>query len=131
MATYDNSKNEITTPNYPRSYPDNKQCNWNIEVPQGQRIELEFNDFETESCCDYLQVYDGSSSSSNRIGRYSGYSKPSKIISRGNTLFLSWRIDGSQQRKGFKISATLTLTGKYILQHFKWHIPAFLKNILM
>ena len=121
MDTYDNDKNEITTPNYPRSYPRSKRCNWDIKVPQGQHIELEFNDFrlESHSRCDYdyLQVYDGRSASSRSlIGKYCGSSKPSKIISHGNTLFLYWRSDSGTQFKGFKISATLT--GKYILKHF-------------
>ena len=120
-GTYDNEKNEITTPNYPRGYPRNKECNWNIEVPQGRQIELEFNDFrlESERGCnnDYLQVFDGRSSSSRAIdGKLCGHSKPSKIISSGNTLFLYWKSDSSTSFKGFEISATLT--GKYILKYF-------------
>ena len=122
VGTYDNGKSEITTPNYPSSYPDSKQCNWNIEVPQGHLIELKFNDFNLEfhSTCDYdyLQVYDGRSSSSRTInGKLCGSSKPSKILSSGNALFLNWKSDSSQFFKGFEISATLT--GKHILKHFK------------
>ena len=119
-GTYDNDKNEITTPNYPRSYPHSKECNWNIEVPQGRNIELEFNDFrlESESRCnyDYLQVFDGRSSSSRAInGKLCGHSKPSKIMSSGNALFLYWKSDSATSDQGFEISATLT--GKYILKY--------------
>ena len=136
-GTYDNNKNEITTPNYPRNYPENKLCNWNIEVTQGQYIELEFNVFELEysrTCGDYLdyldhdylEVYDGRSSSSPNLGKYCGYSKPGKIISGGNTLFLYWRSDSSHfadfQASGFNISASTKLIGKYILKYFQWHI---------
>ncbi|KAF7256957.1 hypothetical protein EG68_05741 [Paragonimus skrjabini miyazakii] len=38
---------EFTSPNYPNDYPPNARCSWLISVPENQRIELRFLDFES------------------------------------------------------------------------------------
>ena len=54
----------ITSPFYPRKYPDNQNCSWQITAPQGNRIKLEIDmGLQIQQCgpqnsctCDYLQV---------------------------------------------------------------------------
>ena len=111
-GTYDDIKNEITTPNYPSPYPTNKECKWIIEVAQGKRIELEFESFDLESHqrCDFdwLKVYDGGKASSRSLkNKYCGEVKPNTTVSTANKLFLKWHSDQSTTRLGFKISASL------------------------
>ena len=36
---------EFTSPNYPRYYPYNVECNWEITVPKGNKVRLTFNSF--------------------------------------------------------------------------------------
>ncbi|MGH0134647.1 UNVERIFIED_CONTAM: hypothetical protein FKN15_029245 [Acipenser sinensis] len=51
---------EIHSPNYPNPYSVNVDCSWIINVDQGHRVLLTFNDFDIEnhdSCgYDYLAV---------------------------------------------------------------------------
>jgi len=39
---------EITSPNWPREYPTNKQCVWQIVAPPQHKITIEFDKFELE-----------------------------------------------------------------------------------
>ena len=107
-GTYKTNKNEITTPNYPGHYGHHDDCNWKIEAPQGRRIELRFVAFSLESSTDcrydWLQVYDGRSSSSRTIGsKMCGNSPPASIVSRGNYLYLRFKSDEDTPSTGFKI----------------------------
>ena len=111
-GTYTKDDNGIITPNYPSFYPNSKQCDWTIQVPEGSFIELKFQEFrlEVQSACEYydwLQIYDGGSSSSSPLSeKLCGTTKPSNSISTGNKLFLQWESDGSGNDSGFKISAS-------------------------
>ena len=55
----------ITSPFYPRLYPDNQMCSWQITAKQGNRVKLEITDYNIQECgnsnctCDYLQVQNG------------------------------------------------------------------------
>ena len=49
----------LQSPSFPNTYPHNKQCEYLISQPQGQRIVLTFNNFTIEggSCgYDYVEV---------------------------------------------------------------------------
>ncbi len=39
---------EITSPNYPMSYPSSLLCSWTVEPLSGQIIEIQFEGFEVE-----------------------------------------------------------------------------------
>ena len=84
-GTYDNNKQEITSPNYPRNYHNSKTCTWKLEAPQGRRIGLKFLDFDLEqsSGCryDWLKVYNGGSDSSPVLkDKLCGTSRPSNTM---------------------------------------------------
>ena len=102
-CTYNDKRDEITSPRYPNDYTSNEDCEWDIEVPIGKRIELRFVRFRTEASADYLKIYDGRSSSSRQIERLSGFATPSNAYSSGNRLHLKWDSDTSTQELGFKI----------------------------
>ena len=36
---------EFTSPNFPEKYPDNTECNWEITVPEGKKVNLTFLSF--------------------------------------------------------------------------------------
>lgn len=47
---------------YPRTYPNNTVCEWEISVPRGSRIHFRFAelDIENRDCqVNYLRLYDG------------------------------------------------------------------------
>merc|ERR1712110_903008 len=92
---------EIKSPNYPNLYPHNLDETWNLEVASGQKIKLTFESFDLEShssCVyDYVKISFGSDEE-----KYCGSSKPSPIISSGNTMTVVFHSDYSVNRNGFK-----------------------------
>ena len=73
-------------------------CNWNIEVPKEQHIELAFDknfklDGGITSCSiwHWLRLYDGGNSSSPKITtNFCDDTKPNYTLSSGNQFFLDW-----------------------------------------
>jgi len=49
----------LTSPGFPRNYPNNAECRWTITVPLGMSLDLTFRTFETERCRDYFQILQG------------------------------------------------------------------------
>jgi hypothetical protein len=62
---------------------------------------LSFDDFITESNNDFIEVFDGNSVSDQSIGKFSGSSKPTNLISSSNSLTVYFRTDGDTVYKGF------------------------------
>ena len=56
--------------------------------PAGKKIELNFNEFDTERNYDYVTIYDGDSDGAPRLGKFSGGSLPGTVQSTGNNLFI-------------------------------------------
>lgn len=98
----------FTSPNYPESYPYNIQCEWTISTAPGNTIELKFVDFHLENsgACgfDFVDIRDGSSLRSPRIGKFCSSIIIGPINSTGNSLFLRLTSDGSVSEKGFNAS---------------------------
>ncbi|KAK6490308.1 cubilin [Huso huso] len=96
---------EIHSPNYPNPYSVNVDCSWIINVDQGHRVLLTFNDFDIEnhdSCgYDYLAVYDGPNSLAPLLGKLCGLDRPTPITSTQSTIYVRFRSDSSNNHKGF------------------------------
>ncbi|XP_078355205.1 tolloid-like protein 2 [Oculina patagonica] len=107
----------ITSPFYPRMYPDNQNCSWQITAPQGNRVKLEIAiTLNIKQCgpqpdctCDYLQVQNGFSADHNGNEKICG--APSKTITYYSTheslkvLFVS-DDDRPKQYDGFEATYT-------------------------
>lgn len=39
----------VSSPGFPQPYPDNQDCNTNVEVPRGYQIEVEFEELMLEN----------------------------------------------------------------------------------
>ena len=107
----------LRSPSYPSNYPNNMMCTWKITAPSGSRLRLTFNYFGLESgtCStkDYLEVRDGSSSTSTRKGTYCGSYAPS-MTSSGRYHWIRFPSDSSVTYKGFEARYTiLTQPSKY------------------
>ena len=37
---------ELHSPNFPENYPNNAECNWEITVPEGRKVDLKFHSFD-------------------------------------------------------------------------------------
>jgi len=53
----------ITSPFYPRKYPVNQDCFWEISASKGNFVKLDITDMQIHTCancvCDYLEIRDG------------------------------------------------------------------------
>ncbi len=116
----------ITSPYYPDSYPNDRECVYVISQPPGTRIHLEFMEFDVEShsdCMfDYLEVRDGDNENSTLIGKFCGgpTSIPAPVDSQHNYLWLRFGTDGSIQNRGFRLNYTTTeaLCGGILRENF-------------
>ena len=87
-------------------------CQVTIRFDEGQRVAIDFVDFniESHSSClyDYLEVRDGDNINSNLIGsKLCGTNIPGRIESTGNAMTLKFHTDGSVVRPGFKITTSI------------------------
>lgn len=75
------------------------------QVPEGNVVMLSFRifDLEADSQCryDYLDVYNGLSSSAQKLGRFCGTFRPGSLISTSNTMMLEMVTDAETQSRGF------------------------------
>ena len=118
-------------------YNNNEDCNGGITVAAGSRILLKFESFEvrcnlenliyaknfyllqtegssSSSFRDYLEVYDGPSSSDTLIAKLGYTTIPQPIFSSGNSLYLRFKSDYSVSKDGFK---AYFMRGKYLLRY--------------
>ncbi|WP_419213998.1 fibronectin type III domain-containing protein [Maribacter sp. X9] len=76
------------------------------------RVMVQFNSFQLEGCCDYLAIYDGNSTSSPLLGRYSGRAAIPflKSTHSSGALTFGFYSDGSATYSGW--DATVTCEAK-------------------
>ncbi|XP_056258852.1 bone morphogenetic protein 1-like isoform X4 [Seriola aureovittata] len=96
----------LTTPGWPKEYPPNKNCVWQLVAPIQYRITLAFDVFETEGndVCkyDYVEVRSGLSSDSKLHGKFCGAEKPEVITSQHNNMRIEFKSDNTVSKRGFK-----------------------------
>ncbi|XP_029024761.1 bone morphogenetic protein 1-like isoform X5 [Betta splendens] len=96
----------LTTPGWPKEYPPNKNCVWQLVAPVQYRITLVFDVFETEGndVCkyDYVEVRSGVSSDAKLHGKFCGAEKPEVITSQQNNMRIEFKSDNTVSRRGFK-----------------------------
>ncbi|XP_053714419.1 cubilin isoform X1 [Synchiropus splendidus] len=121
----------ITSPNYPQNYPQNVDCIFVITVPNGEAVQLDFEEefyIEPTSSCafDYLEIRDGSTIGDDLISRLCGKTLPSTQHSTGSSMLLRFRTDSSVTHKGFKAKFSIaTCGGTYRAQSGTVHSPGF------
>lgn len=71
----------------------------------GTQVKVVFNSFSTESCCDYLQIYNGNSTSSSVIGTYYN-TNPGTITSTAldGSLTFYFYSDGTTRSTGWDVT---------------------------
>ncbi|KAM4640525.1 CUB domain-containing protein 2 [Discoglossus pictus] len=96
----------LSSPNFPGSYPPNTECCWLIVVSEGSTIQLTFHHFILEfheSChYDYVKVYNGASrDEGNLLGKFCGTSMPPQITSSWHVLSVLFHSDKHVAGSGF------------------------------
>ncbi|RUS85774.1 hypothetical protein EGW08_006488, partial [Elysia chlorotica] len=98
----------ITTPNFPRNYSNEERCLWDISVERGKVIQLTFHEFAVQQhdrCnCDWVYIYEKSTSGLYPLGRKCGFSIPRPIVSNGNQMFVDFFSGPLDTAQGFLAS---------------------------
>ena len=105
----------ITSPFYPRRYPNNQDCTWQITASNGNRLKLEIDSMDIFVCdinrcvCDYLEIQNGYFKDGTASGKKCG--KPTGMLtyySTLDTLTLNFHSDGFNEMQSVGFQATYT-----------------------
>ncbi|XP_044133425.1 ovochymase-1 [Bufo gargarizans] len=95
---------KIFTLNYPGLYPSNAICRWVIEAPEGQVIQLVFEDFalEYQEQCEYdrVSIY-SDREESHQIVTLCGFSVARQVFSPSNVMVIKFESDRENNYAGF------------------------------
>ncbi|MEM6263672.1 MAG: CUB domain-containing protein, partial [Bacteroidota bacterium] len=85
-------------------YSDEEAFLYTIQPANGKPVELVFYEFETEEDLDVMKIYDGPSTGSPLIGKYSGKKSPVRVTSTGGALTIQFTSDRRTTAKGWRAS---------------------------
>lgn len=86
------------------NYSNNENFVLTFYSDNGNRLCFNFQSYDTESCCDYLEIYDGNSTAYPLIGRFLGSNSPGIITSAGSSLTFKFYSNGSVNAGGWAAS---------------------------
>uniref|UniRef100_A0A914BUV6 Cubilin n=1 Tax=Acrobeloides nanus TaxID=290746 RepID=A0A914BUV6_9BILA len=128
----------IHSPNYPKDYPNNVQCLWDISVPLGFHIKLDFDDFDIAQSIDckkdFLQLsQEHQSRAQAPTSEYYFYFDHEEVqhsicsnelpdhykhfVSESNRLRINFTTDEKVTAKGFKLNWTAVCGTTFRLNH--------------
>ena len=84
------------------NYNDNTNCYWLLSNNSNQSINLEFTAFDTELSFDYVDIYDGSTTTANQLGSFSGNQIPQNLTSTGGNMLIHFHSDGGVTDQGWE-----------------------------
>ncbi|CAL1529132.1 unnamed protein product [Lymnaea stagnalis] len=123
----------IRSPNYPRSYPHNVECRWDITVALGYMVKLKFQspfDLEADDChFDYVQLYDVSMNGSlSSFGSYCNNTTPPDQRSKSNRLVVIFRSDIDTNGNGFSANWSSECGGIFTSEVGTVYSPGYPNN---
>lgn len=87
-------------------YANSQNFTKTFTAPAGSCLQVVFGSFATESCCDDLIIYDGSSTGAPQLGSYAGATGPGTVTTTGSSITFNFSSDGSVIGAGW--TATIT-----------------------
>jgi hypothetical protein len=88
------------------NYTGRNDCKWQITVPEGKKIRLSFEAFDTEPKLDQVYIFNGNSTKDPILAIFSGHSLPPVISSWGNTVLVWFLTSEENNFKGWKMHYT-------------------------
>ncbi len=82
-------------------YANNSDCQWLIQPPNANQVSLSFTEFDLEDGCDYVYIYDGTTTSSTLLAEFTGNSMPYPVMSSGGSMLVHFDTDGSVTEAGW------------------------------
>ena len=93
---------------YDNGYSNGMSCRWAINCSNGTVPTISFNTFNTERNFDFVNIYDGDSTSDTRLARHHGSSTPPDVCSSGSDMLIRFTTDGSVTRSNGPFNADVT-----------------------
>ncbi|XP_064643493.1 cubilin-like [Lineus longissimus] len=97
----------IESPNFPEVYPGKRSCAWKLQSTIGNTLNVSFSHFdleETSQCTsDYLQVFDGTDTRANSLGKFCGNQLPPNMASTNRYFLIKFISDYSLAGTGFRL----------------------------
>ncbi len=92
----DNSGNE--------NYANNSDCKWQLTVPKGKKIRIEFDSMDTQANVDFVWIFDGTATiPDNLLAKFSGTNIPPFITTLSNEVLIWFVTDATTTGKGWKL----------------------------
>ncbi|KAI8478628.1 CUB and sushi domain-containing protein 3 [Branchiostoma belcheri] len=93
----------IYSPGWPGGYDHGQNCTWTITASGRTGIELRFQNFSLEQDYDYVSLYDGPTTNSPLLGRFTGQTLPPVLYSQSNEVVITLTTDSSVKDDGFAL----------------------------
>ncbi|XP_025105413.1 deleted in malignant brain tumors 1 protein-like isoform X2 [Pomacea canaliculata] len=110
VRTVDHSPRYLMYPGNQTNYTNNADCGWLLQTSsylQDSLIHVTFSFIDTENTngCDYdyVEIFDGSTSLSNKLTRLCGHMGRREVYSSGQSLFIRFHSDDSNTGRGFSM----------------------------
>ncbi len=84
------------------NYLPNTNCSWLIRPAGADSVTLTFTSFATVQGSDYVDIYDGATTSAPRIGHFSGHSLPPAVTSSTGTMLVRFTTASTQTDQGWE-----------------------------
>lgn len=88
------------------NYSNNSDCRWKIEPSGATSITLKFSEFTVSNPGDTIYAYDGGTTTSKLLGKWTGNTLPTKVTSTGGTMLVRFSTDASTTAAGWKATYT-------------------------
>ncbi|MFT7800667.1 suppressor of tumorigenicity 14 protein homolog [Arapaima gigas] len=112
-----NAPQTFSSPGFPKKYPPQTRCQWQIRAPKNTAILVKFPIFNVQDQCfnDFVSVYDSLSPEDSRaITKQCGQRPPSnplEVVSSNNTMLINLISESRVQKPGFQaVYAIVPLT---------------------
>ncbi|MES2565982.1 MAG: PKD domain-containing protein [Bacteroidota bacterium] len=92
-------------------YYNNENCQFLINPGCTGTITASFTQFSLESCCDYLRIYNGTTTAAPLLGSFNGSTIPPTLYATSGKMLFVWTTDGSATYPGFTANWTSVISG--------------------
>lgn len=86
------------------NYANNSDCKWQLKVPKGKKIRIEFDGLDTQANMDFVWIFDGTATIPDYLlAKFSGTNIPPVITTSSNEVLIWFVTDGDTTGKGWKL----------------------------
>lgn len=86
------------------NYANNSECKWQLTVPKGKRIRIEFDSMNTQANVDFVWIFDGTATlPDNLLAKFSGTNIPPVITTLSHEVLIWFVTDATTTGKGWKL----------------------------